>query len=167
MLALKIMDIKGFMAKLLGGSSFDAFYFVEASITTFNTFTLDGTLHPDFFDEEKAQNIRESGQTYALWGDIRNLCFAIIKGTRSPLYFKIIFQQSRKNTEKILLQSGAAINSKDIHGLYLNFQYNNGELLCTTGTSLRIFTMDKTLDNYWDSLVLRFFHKQGISFEQL
>ncbi|MDO5337087.1 MAG: DUF5721 family protein [Eubacteriales bacterium] len=167
MIALRITDVKGFMAKLLGGSSFDAFYFVEASITTFNTFMLDGSLHPDFFDEEKAKNIRESGQIYSLWGDVRNLCFSIIKGTRSPLSFKIVLQQSRKNTEKILLQSGTCMDSKDIHGLYLNFQYNNGELMCTTGTSLRIFTMDKTLDNYWDSLILRFFDRQEFSFEQL
>ena len=50
MIALKILDIKDFMSRLLKGEAFDPFWLVEASITTYNTFTIDGSLHRDFFD---------------------------------------------------------------------------------------------------------------------
>ena len=48
MLALKITDVKDFMNKLLIGEVFDRFSLVEASVTTFNTFTINGKLHYDF-----------------------------------------------------------------------------------------------------------------------
>ena len=50
MLALKITDVKDFMNKLLIGEVFDRFSLVEASVTTFNTFTINGKLHYDFSD---------------------------------------------------------------------------------------------------------------------
>ena len=48
MLALKINDVKEFMNQLLIGETFDHFQLVEASITTFNTFSIDGTLKREF-----------------------------------------------------------------------------------------------------------------------
>ena len=54
MLALKIIDVKDFMNKLLIGEVFDRFFLVEASVTTFNVFTIDGRLQQDFFDTDTA-----------------------------------------------------------------------------------------------------------------
>ena len=48
MLVLKINDVKNFMNQLLIGQTFDDFSLVEASITTFCSFTIDGKLHRDF-----------------------------------------------------------------------------------------------------------------------
>ena len=48
MIALSIIDVKDFMNKLLIGEVFDRFFLVEASVTTFNTFTIDGRLQQDF-----------------------------------------------------------------------------------------------------------------------
>lgn len=52
MIALSIIDVKDFMNKLLIGEVFDRFFLVEASVTTFNTFTIDGRLQQDFFDTD-------------------------------------------------------------------------------------------------------------------
>lgn len=49
MQAFQILDVKGFMGKLLLSSTFDAFLLSEATITTFNVFSIDGHFHPDFF----------------------------------------------------------------------------------------------------------------------
>ena len=46
MIALQIADTKTFMQKLLLTDTFDRFLMLEATITTFNTFHIDGTLHP-------------------------------------------------------------------------------------------------------------------------
>ena len=42
MLALRILDLKDFTGKLFIGEMFQHFSFVEASFTTFVTYTLDG-----------------------------------------------------------------------------------------------------------------------------
>ena len=53
MLALRILDLKDFTGKLFIGEMFQHFSFVEASFTTFVTYTLDGQLHKEFFDSEQ------------------------------------------------------------------------------------------------------------------
>lgn len=160
MLALRILDIKDFTNKLFLGDVFHRFYFVEASFSTFITHTLDGTLHKDFFDTD---NIPE--RTYCYWEEIKSQCQTIIRGKRTPLRFKIVFQLSSENTAKLITQSGLALRPEDVYGLYLNCQFENGQLVCTTGTSLRVFTLDKSLDRVWDDMVKKFFKQQKIVFE--
>lgn len=160
MLALRILDLKDFTGKLFIGEMFQHFSFVEASFTTFVTYTLDGQLHKEFFDSEQ-----EPVRTYCLWEDVQAQCFSIIKGKRTPLNFKIVFQLSAANVEKLLSQSGIALKPEDIYGLYLNCQFDGKQLLCTTGTSLKIFTLDKQLDRVWDEMVRKFFLKNQVAFE--
>lgn len=162
MIALDILDIKDFTSKLFVGNVFDAFYLSEASFTTFISCTIDGNLQKDFFDSDQAPLDR----TLCLWSEIKPYCYTLIKGRRTPLHFKIVFQLSRKNTEKMLISSGLSLNPEDIYGLFLNCQFEKGRLTCTTGTSLRIFTIDHTIDQLWDDLVRRFFLSQKISFEE-
>lgn len=160
MLALRILDLKDFTSKLFIGETFQHFSFVEASFTTFVTYTLDGQLHKDFFDTEECPE-----QMYCLWEDVQAQCFSMIRGKRTPLNFKIVFQLSRSNVEKLLAQSGVSLKADDIYGLYLNCQFDGKQLLCTTGSSLKVFTLDKQLDRVWDEMVKRFFKKNQIAFE--
>ena len=44
-------------------------------------------------------------------------------------------------------------------------QFDGKQLLCTTGTSLKIFTLDKQLDRVWDEMVRKFFRKNQVAFE--
>ena len=64
----------------------------EASITTFNTFSIDGMLNKDFFDTDTQDILTQKGQVYSLWKDLKPFCFSVIRGKRTPLHFKIIFQ---------------------------------------------------------------------------
>ena len=64
MLALKINDVKNFMNQLLIGDTFDSFSLVEASITTFSNFTIDGKIHKDFFDTDTVQNMNFNDSDY-------------------------------------------------------------------------------------------------------
>lgn len=166
MIAFNIVDQKDFMNKLLLGNDFDAFWLVEASITTYNTFHIDGTLHRDFFETPILEALDRNRRTNSLWQEVKPFCFSIIKGKHTPLHFKVVFQLSRDNTDQAVLDSGVDLMPDDIAGLYINLQYNGKELSCTTGTSLRVFTMDKTFDNVWDNMVLAFFKQHGIAFEQ-
>ena len=167
MIALQVQDIKNFMSKLLIGTDFDAFWLSEATVTTSITYTLDGLLHPDFFDTQEAELLQAEGREYTLWKDIKPFCFSIMKGKKTPLHFKIVFLLSRKNVEKLLQDHPLGLTTEDIFGLFVNFQYDGTHLTCTTGTSLKTFTLDKTLDHVWDDLIQKFFKQQKIPYQNL
>lgn len=167
MIALQIQDIKDFMSRLLLSSAFDAFLVVEGSVTTFSAFQIDGRLHPGYYSKEEQEAAGISGRRFCRWQEIRPFCLELIKGKRTPLHFRFTFQLSPENAEKLLLQSDSVFSSADVNGLVLNIRFENGQLTCTTGTSLNLFTMDKSLDQAWDRMVQKFFLKQNISFTLL
>ena len=102
---------------------------------------------------------------HALWKDMRYFCFSLIKGNKTPLGFKFVFGLSRSNIEKLLTQQSLNFTSSDVDGLYINLKYDGHRLQCVTGTSLRTFTLDKSLEQAWDMMVQKFFAQKEIMFE--
>ena len=162
MIALALTDVKECMGKLLLSETFDPFYFIEGEIVTFSTFTIDGYLKKDFFDEESAPE-----REYALWKDMREFCFSIIKGKRTPLSFKFVLGLSDTNIEKLLLQQELDFKPQDVRGLYINLKYDGQNLQCVTGTAMNLFTMDKSLEQAWDKMIQKFFTQKEIKYEVL
>ncbi len=161
MIALKITETKNFMAKLLTSNVFDAFLLEECTITTFNTFHIDGHVNHDFYKEES-----ENSLTLSLWGEMRPLCYQIIRGKNTPLNFKFVFHLSPSNTEKLLQQTQSSFTILDVHALVLSVRFDGSNIQCTTGTSLSLFSMDKSLEQSWDSMVKKFFTASSIPFEE-
>ena len=162
MIALALTDVKECMGKLLLSETFDPFYFIEGEIVTFSTFTMDGYLKKDFFDAENAPE-----REYALWKDVREFCFSIIKGKRTPLSFKFVLGLSDSNIEKLLLQQELDFKPQDVRGLYINLKYDGQNLQCITGTAMNLFTMDKSLEQAWDKMIQKFFTQKEIKYEVL
>ena len=160
MLALHIPDVKSFMSMLLLRDTFDAFLLKEADITTFVTHTIDGLLHPAFFDDASFKD------DYVSWRDVKGYCYSVIKGKRTPLHFRFVFRLNRANTEKFLSQNRLDVDPEDVAGLYLNCQFDGERLICTTGTALTFFSLDRVLDHLWDDMVERIFQKNKIFFVQ-
>lgn len=153
------LNARSCMSHLLLKDTFDRFSFFEGEITTFNKFTVDGFLHKDFFDEEPEY-------TYSYWKELREYCFSIIKGRRTPLNFKIILSLAPENFENFLHEHQITVfRPEEIGGLYLNFHYDGTLLQCITGISMKAFYPDKTLEREWDSYVEEFFRKAGIERE--
>lgn len=167
MIALHILDVKNFMAKLLLNDTFDHFLLSEATITTFNTFHIDGFLHKEYYSAEELEVDGLNERITSYWKQVRPFCLDLIKGKRTPLNFKLIFQLSPANVEKLLIQTGISLSSSEVNGLFLNLKYDNNQLTCITGTSITIFTMDKTLEQSWDQMVQKFFKQKEIPFELL
>lgn len=163
MQALQIPDVKEFMGKLLTTELFDTFLISEASITTFTTFEIDGSYHADYFNSEERD---PSGTlpSYPSWKQLRPLFYSLIKGKNTPLNFRIVFRLADYNVEKLLIQSGLSLRLSDVAGLFLNLHYDGKTVTFTTGTSLRIFTLDKALDHAWDDMIQRFFRQKQIPF---
>lgn len=160
MILLSIPEVKEFMSKLLLSETFDTFLFVEGEIVTFNTFTMNGRLQKEFFDKDMVPE-----RTYSLWKDLREYCFSLIRGKRTPLRFKFVFGLSKPNIEKLLKQQELPFTPQDVQGLYLNISYDGTSLKCVTGTSMNLFTMDKSLEEAWDKMVQKFFTQKEIAFE--
>ena len=102
----------------------------------------------------------------------RGLLRAIRCGARCvpsafPLEMKIVFRLSDANAGRLLSQNGIPLTEEDIEGLYLNIRYDGKGLTCITGTSLKLFTLDRTLELAWDRVTGLFLKRQGIPYEAL
>lgn len=166
MIALSIIDVKDFMNKLLIGEVFDRFFLVEASVTTFNTFTIDGRLQQDFFDTDTVAMHKSNSIEYSLWRDVKPYCFSVIRGRRTPLNFRIVLQLSHKQTQQILNPSFPDGSVPDCR-FCLNLQYRNDSLLCTTGVSYTSFCLDKRPEHLWDEIIRKFLSGQHLAFQVL
>lgn len=160
MIALKLTSTKNFMKHLLLADTFDNFLLIEAEIVTACTVKIDGYLQKAFFEAPE-----ECIYDYSLWKQFRELCFTVMKGKRTPLHFKLIFCLTPENTENLIRQKQLDFRGPDVQGLYLNIRFDDGILKCTTGTSLKTFSMDKSLEKSWDEALQKFLDKKGIAFE--
>lgn len=152
------LDTKICTSKLFLNTTFDNFSFIEGEIITFNKFSIDGRLKKDFFDEVPTEE-------YASFGMLKDYCFSLIKGKRTPLSFKFIFALSTEQVDTLISNYSLPYTLQDIQGLYLNFRYDGKVLSCITGTSMHLFTLDKSLEQSLDTWVHHFFHEQEIPFE--
>ena len=150
------LSARSCMAHLLLKDTFDSFSFIEGQITTFNTFQIDGYLQKNFFDEVP-------DRSYSRWTDIRDFCFSIIRGKRTPLSFKIVLALNEHDyTNFLSTHQITTYRPEDIQGLYLNFHYDGTVLQCVTGISMKTFTLDKSLEKEWDLYAEEFFKNHDV-----
>ena len=152
------LDTKKCMSSLLLKPDFDHFSLIEGEITTYNKFSIDGFLHKDFYEEAPDHE-------YSYWKELREYCFSLIRGKRTPLNFKFVFSLASEDFAAFLKERDLTFRAEDIQGMSLNFRYDGTRLSCVTGTSMKTFTMDKSLEQAWDGYVKGLFDKFGIGFE--
>ena len=157
MTSLTIADIKDFTGKLFLAEVFDNFLTTEAEFFTTFQVTLDGHL----LEREK-----DCPDEYVRWKKIRPLAFQIIKGKQLPKSFHIVFKLAGENVPRTLQSMGVPFTEEDVAGLYLNIRYENHQIYCVTGCSLRTFSLDKSLEKEWDEVIKRFLRHHQIPFEE-
>lgn len=166
MIALKLTDIKDFMNKLLRTETFDNFLLQEAVITSCATYTINGQLTKDFYSAEELEELQLQDCRFLPFSMLRGNCFDLIKGKRTPISFRFVFLLSPQNMKKTILSIGSSYTTSDITGIYINLKYHNQQLFLTTGISYSIFSTDKTLENEWDRLVIKFLKQHEIVYEE-
>lgn len=159
MVNMHIEDKKNFTSNLFVKETFDEFYLVEASVTTFNTFTIDGRIQKGFYTDEEYDNM--GSPQLSMWKDVKRFCFEIIKGNKMPIKFKIILKAGKNLTEDIVEKSGGTIIPGDVQGLLLNIRFENGSIDCITGTTLNIFSLDKSVEEGFDKYVEKWLLEWG------
>ena len=162
MVALKIEEQKAFTAGLFIGEIFDKFLVREAEIVTYNQFTIDGKVRQGYFSEEELEENRI--EEYSSWKTLKPVCYSLIKGKRLPESFRIVFQMPPSARDRFVDGKIPGIYPDQVGGLYINIQYENHEMICVTGTSMKQFTLDRTLENEWDENVKKFLKKNGVVF---
>lgn len=167
MIALQITSLKQFMNAFLASDTFDMFLLEQASISTYNTFDIDGRQNKAFYSSEEWEDPSIRPYIFTRWKDIRGLCFDLIKGKHTPCAFKFVLQLCPEYIEDILKNEDTLLKSDDIKALVLTMKYDGNRLLLVTGTSLKTFIPDKSIDLYWDNAVRRFLAAKSLSFEEL
>ena len=165
MIALKMEELKEFTKKLFIGETFDSFLVREASIVTFNSFSIDGKVRQGYYSDEELE--ADKIERFSSWKVLRPFCFSLIKGSRLPESFFIVLQLPPAGVEHFLRGKNISFPSEQVNGLYVNIRYEEQILSCITGTSVSQFTLDKTLEREWDEAVKQFLKKQELIFEEL
>lgn len=164
MLAIQITSVKSFMNQLLVGETFDIFLLEEAVISTANTYTIDGHINTDFYPAEERESITDEFQ---LWSELKGLCFNLIKGRHTPLYFKFVLHLKPEKADTLLNKEHSSVDSSQVRGLILTIKYEGSKVILTTGTSYHTFVMDKEPDKIWDKAIVKYLSGKGIPFEEL
>ena len=162
MIALQITELKAFMGKLLGTSTFDDFLLQEATLQMGMSYVIDGHINEAFYQNEEDKLVER--QPFITYGEVRSTLFDLIKGKRTPLGFQVVLQLSPKRCA-ILFPEG--LDAHLIKGLIMNIRFDGSKALITSGISYYSFSLDKAPELIWDEALMNFLRGAGISFEQI
>ena len=163
MIALRILDIKKLTAALLIRDAFDDYLLTEGMITTFCTFQIDGRLEKEFYPEAEGQK----ASLYIRWKMVKQLCFDIIRGKKTPLAFRFVLFYPEEKLAEFLKRDEISVNPANVAGLCINLRFDGTNLLLTSGTSMKSFTTDRSCDIAWDREVLKLMDLLETEAEQL
>ena len=167
MLALQISSTKQFMNLLLTSDCFSSFLLESASVTTFNTFQIDGRIHPEFYNNDSEDYESKTRYAFSKYLDLQEHLFFVIKGSRTPLQMKLTLLLNPDSMEKLLLANACTVPKEMISGFALNIKYDGEKILLTTAISYEGFTMDKSAEPIWDNALKKFLSAKEIVFEEI
>ena len=163
MQALPISSMKTFMNQLLTGDAFDIFLLEEAVISTANTYTIDGRINRNFFSSEEL----ETGicpYEFQPWGEAKGLCFHLIKGKHTPLFFKFVLHLMPEKAADFL---GGEADLSQIKALVLTIRYDGTAAVLTTAAAYHTFVLSREADMLWDKALAGYLASRSIPFEML
>ncbi|MBR1477403.1 MAG: hypothetical protein IJ608_05520 [Lachnospiraceae bacterium] len=163
MILLNITSDKALMSSLLMGDVFDIFLLEEASVTASVTYSVDGHINRDFYENEEIPE--ESVYEFKPWSEVKAFFFEIIKGKRAPLGFKFVFILKPKTMNALMERELPEADLSALKALILTIRNDGTHTTVTTGTSYSTFVMDKEPEKIWDNTVRKYFSDKEIPFE--
>lgn len=153
------------MSKFLAGDAFDSFLLEQATISTYNTFTIDGRENRDFYSLEEWEDREIRPYEFTTWKKIRPVCFDLIKGKRTPTSFHFVLHLIPDYASSILQKGDTNVTAGQVKAFVLNVKYDGTAPTLITGTAFHTFIMDKTPDELWDRAVRQFLANRQIDFQ--
>ena len=163
MLSLEITGVKKMTALLFTENTFDRFLFQSGQIQGQLSATFSGEKDPDFYQEDERE--KEMREPFVRYETVRPLFFSLMKGKRPPLSFRIILITDKNTTNSLKVKSG--FTDVEVSSLSLNLNYRAGVLYLSTGVSYAGFSLDKSLELYWDNTMRNFLLQKEIAFTEL
>lgn len=159
MLSLYITNVNHFMSVLLRSDCFDSFLLDEATITTNTTIHIDGTIPNGFYTEEDKEELNLVGLKQLPYSFIKETCFGLIKGKRTPVAFKFVFMLPKNIMDEIKKSTALTFDESAVTNMCFICNYSDGKLMLTSGISYQIFVpgheLDKALDTYLKTLLTK------------
>lgn len=140
-------DIKIFMNKLLTEDTFDSYEVRNIELETMVKYQIDGKINKDYLAENEER-------IYCKWGELRHSVYGLIKGSKKPKVFKLVFALTKERVE-ILHPNGSA--------MFINIMFENDRVGFITGSSQKEFTLEKSVDLAWEEYVKKYFKKLGLT----
>ena len=166
MTALQISSMKQFMNHLLASETFDSFLLEEAVISTANTFTIDGHVNRKFYQNDEDADAKELPE-FRPWSELKSLCFDLIKGRRTPLFFRFVLHLKPEKASALEEKEGCETDLTQPKALVLTIRYDGSKAVLTTGTAFHTFVPSREPDAVWDRSLKKFLDGKGISYEEL
>lgn len=151
------------MTQLLTTDTFDSFLLAEATVKTAHFYEIDGHVNKDFYSKEEQET--DLPYEFATWSEMRPLLLDLIKGKRTPLYFKFVLHLKPEYVSKTLATEDCSVPAEQIKALILTIKYDGSHTTLTSGTSYHTFLMSKEPEGIWDKALTRFLSQKGINFE--
>ncbi len=165
MIALQVSSMKQFMNHLLAADTFEPFLLEEAVISTASTFTIDGHINREFYGSD--EDAPEIPYEFRPWSELKGLCFNLIKGKRTPLFFRFVLHLMPEKASALLEREGCDVESSQVKALVLNIRYDGSKAVLTTGTAYHTFLLSKEPDAIWDKALRKYLDGKGILYETL
>lgn len=138
---IHIKNVKQFMGELFAGVAFDDFYVTSCEINMITKITIDGK-------RSKRWSEDNGGKTFCSWKEIKELVYNVIRGSKSPSLFKIVF--SKRDESEMEVYEGNGI---------ITLKFEDDTATITTGYISKEFTLDKTAEKEWDIAVSKWFER--------
>ena len=162
MISLKILEMNRFMGKLLKGENFDGFLLKEGFLRTNIEYRFQGQLFAEYFDTSEQEKLEEK---YVYWGELRPTVFELIKGKRTPLAFSFTLLMTKNDTTGLLARRQVNLG-EDSPSLFLQIRFDHGAGHIVTGTARNTFSLDKSLEEAWDSEVKQLLKAMELAVEE-
>lgn len=151
MITLIADNTKQFMTNLAKSDIFNNFLFHSLIIDTICHFTIDGQISSNDIS------------TYISFSSIQPTLVHLFKQGSIPTYMKMILVLPPDTTRSIQQRTLGENTDFSIQGFLLTILFDGEKVKITTGTNYIDFTLDKSCESAFDTMIQRFFIKNNIS----
>ena len=163
---MQITSMKQFMNHLLVADTFEPFLLEEAVIGTACTYRIDGHVNQEFYSGDE-DGLEKDIYEFRPWGRLKGLCFDLIKGKRTPLFFRFVLHLMPEKAAALLEKESCDVEPSQVKALVLNIRYDGSKAVLTTATALHSFHLSKMPDAIWDRALRRYLDAKAIPYEDL
>lgn len=151
----EIKEIKEYLNGLFTEERYESFYLFSVKLDASVSYEIDGKINKEFYSEDELGQLEN--REYICWKDIKKSVLRFMSNGKLPVRMKLILMFNKDNVNRLIEMNNIPIHPDNVRALFMNILYSDNRLSITTGTSLNVFTMDKSLEELWDKTVEKYY----------